>query len=211
MTTSANTFWTRIAPKYATDPIKDQAAYDYTLGRTLSYLSPQSRVLELGCGTASTALKIAPHVKHLIATDVAEGMIQIGRDKVRDAHLKNVELRVAEAAQAITQAGPVDAILAFNLFHLLPNHPQVIAAAAEALPVGGYLISKTACLSDPGLGLKRFAFRAIVPVMQVFGKAPPVEFFTEPALEGVLQDAGFDIVEAGNFPAMARYIVARKT
>ena len=49
--TDAATFWDKIAPKYAKDPINDVASYEYTLGRTLSYLTEDDSVLELGCGT----------------------------------------------------------------------------------------------------------------------------------------------------------------
>ena len=56
---------TIFAPKYAKSPIKDVPAYEYTLGRTRSYLKPTDAVLELGCGTGGTALKLADAVAHL--------------------------------------------------------------------------------------------------------------------------------------------------
>ena len=49
-------FWDKAAAKYAKSPIEDIEAYNYTIGRTRSYLSPTDRVLEVGCGTGSTAL-----------------------------------------------------------------------------------------------------------------------------------------------------------
>ena len=55
-------FWDGIAEKYAKRPISDMAAYEYTLGRTRSYLKPEDQVLELGCGTGSTALLLAGDV-----------------------------------------------------------------------------------------------------------------------------------------------------
>jgi hypothetical protein len=38
-------FWNKVAPKYAKDPISDMAAYEYTLGRTKSYLHEDAGVL----------------------------------------------------------------------------------------------------------------------------------------------------------------------
>ena len=52
--TQTASFWDKIAPKYAKDPISDQAAYDYTCERTQSYLKPGHRALEIGCGTGPT-------------------------------------------------------------------------------------------------------------------------------------------------------------
>ena len=53
-------FWDRIAPKYAADPIADPAAHEATLERTRRLLGPGHRVVEIGCGTGSTALALAP-------------------------------------------------------------------------------------------------------------------------------------------------------
>jgi len=44
-------FWDGIATRYAAQPIRDVAAYDYTLGRSQGYLAAEDRVLEIGAGT----------------------------------------------------------------------------------------------------------------------------------------------------------------
>ena len=53
-------FWDRIAPRYAKSPVRDQAAYEHTLDRVAHYLRPEHQVLELGCGTGTTAVHLAP-------------------------------------------------------------------------------------------------------------------------------------------------------
>ena len=70
-------FWNKTAEKYAATPIKDMASYEETLTRTRGYLGPEDNVLELGCGTGTTALKLAPSVAHLTGSDISEGMIAI--------------------------------------------------------------------------------------------------------------------------------------
>ncbi|SLN54546.1 class I SAM-dependent methyltransferase [Pseudooctadecabacter jejudonensis] len=202
-------FWDKIAPKYAQDPIKDMAAYEYTLGRTKSYLTTDDHVLEIGCGTGSTALTIAPHVRNITGTDVSPGMIAIANEKA--AQTPNASFHAARAETVARGHGPVDAILGFNLFHLVPKAEDIFADIHRALPKGGYFISKTPCLADPSIGVKRHLFRAMIPPMQWIGKAPTVRFFTQVELEQAIQFAGFEVVEAGNFPAISRYIVARKT
>ena len=202
-------FWDKIAPKYATDPIRDMEAYEYTLGRTQSYLTKDDRVLEIGCGTGSTALLLAPHVREIVGTDVSPGMIRIAQDKVDDA-TTNARFRAASAEKSAQTTESFNAVLGFNLFHLVDRAEDIFADIHRLLPNGGYFISKTPCLADPSVGFKRFLFKAMIPPMQWIGKAPSVQFFTQRELEQAIEFAGFEIVEAGNFPAISRYIVARK-
>lgn len=213
MTTLAKdaAFWDKIAPKYAQDPIKDMAAYEYTLERTKSYLSADSRALELGCGTGSTALLLAPHVRQITGTDLSPGMVDIARTKANEQGIKNADFRGISAEDAVKLPDSFDVVMGFNLFHLTVKPEDLFADIHRMLPKGGYFISKTPCLADPSFGFKRHAIKAMIPLMQSFGKAPFVRFFTQADLENALTFAGFDIVEAGNFPATSRYIVARRT
>ena len=196
-------FWDRIAPKYAKDPITDPAAYEYTLGRTRSYLNDSDRVLELGCGTGSTALLLAPGVGHLTATDFSAGMIAIAQAKPRTSD--NISFAVQDRIPA---SGRYDAVLAFNLLHLMPDPDARLREIHALLPEGGYFISKTACLKS---GLKWRLISMVIPLMQLVGKAPGlVNGFSVETLEGYITDAGFDIIESGDHPAPSRYVVARK-
>ena len=53
-------FWDRHAKGYAKRPVPDEAAYQRKLKMTQDYLTPDMEVLELGCGTGTTALIHAP-------------------------------------------------------------------------------------------------------------------------------------------------------
>lgn len=209
--TDAATFWNKVAPKYAKDPISDIAAYEYTLGRTRSYLKADDRVLELGCGTGSTALQLADCVREFVGTDLSQGMIDIAREKAADQGIDNTDFRLASAADAAKLPDSFDVVLGHNLFHLVADMETIFADLHRMLPVGGYFIQKTPCLGDKAFGFKRFPIRAVIPIMQLFGKAPYVRFMSQPELESAVTFAGFEIVEAGNFPATSRYIVAKRT
>ncbi|MGJ8611409.1 MAG: class I SAM-dependent methyltransferase [Octadecabacter sp.] len=209
--TDAATFWDKIAPKYANDPIKDMAAYEYTLERTKSYLRDDDRVLEIGCGTGSTALLIAPGVRQITGTDISPAMIGIANEKTQTGGVTNANFLVSTARDAAGLSDPHDVVLAFNLLHLVYGAEDIFDNVHKMLPKGGYFITKTPCLGDRSVGLKRFAFKAMIPIMQLIGKAPFVRFFTHKELEDALRFTGFEIVESGNFPAISRYIVARKT
>lgn len=208
------TFWDKVAPKYAKSPIADQAAYEYTLDRTRTYLSSTDSVLELGCGTGSTALLLAADVKQITAIDLSPGMLAIAREKAAKAGVNNVSF---EVGADVPKQDPFDVVMGYSLFHLVPDMEKRFVQINELLPTGGYFISKTACLGERGAGisggLKMLAIRLAIPVMQLIGKAPYVRSFSVKQLEHAVTDAGFEIIESGNHPKgppPAHYIVARK-
>jgi ubiquinone/menaquinone biosynthesis C-methylase UbiE len=203
-------FWDKAADKYAKSPIADLEAYNFTLSRTRSYLSPTDRVLELGCGTGSTALLLADDVKHILASDVSGRMVAIGEEKARDQGVSNVEFRAADVFSDAIGEGPYDAVLAFNLLHLLEDVPAVIERIDALLKPGGVFVSKTVCKPGKGAALKFRLIRAVLPLMQLLGKAPFVQFMGVGEFEDIITARGFEILEAGDHPPPSRYIVARK-
>lgn len=185
-TSPSAAFWDKIAPKYLKSPISDMAGYEDSLARTQSYFKPTDHVLEIGCGTGMTALRHAPHVARMVATDVSSAMINLAR--AREGQRDNLAFEQA-AADAPPQ-GPFDVVLALNLLHLVPSVPRVLAAAYDRLKPGGTFISKSACLGDGGWYL-----RPMIGAMKLVGKAPDVTYFTAPQLSRSLHDAGFDLIE----------------
>lgn len=203
---SAQDFWNKIARKYAARPIGNPQAYEATLDRVRAHLSPQDHVLELGCGTASTALLLAPNVARYTATDYAAQMVEIGREKLIAQGVDNITLNQGTAlAPELPDAG-FDAVLGFNLYHLLDDLDAGVAAAHRLVRPGGMFISKSICLGPYS------PFRPLVAVLRLMGKAPPLKFLSVQRLEHAITNAGFEILETGDYPARprARFIVARK-
>lgn len=202
-------FWDRAAPKYAVSPIKDMRGYERTIDRTRSLLDTSDTVLEIGCGTGMTALRLAPGVSRLVAADVSSEMISIARRKAEAEGLRNVEFTVVEAGSAPGSDGIYDAVLAFNLLHLVAERPTTIANVYRLLKPGGVFITKTPCLSEMNL-----LIRAAVPIMQFVGQAPFVSFFSASELENEIETAGFAIVERARHGSQRKdprvFIVAQK-
>ncbi len=188
--TDDQSFWDRVARKYARDPIKDMAGYTRTLECTRQRLREADTVLELGCGTGTTALSLAPSVARLVGTDVSGVMISIAREKARAQGCGNAEFEVAPADRALGADGAFDAVLAFNVLHLITDQSATLQQAVCALKPGGLFISKTPCLSEMNPLL-----RLAVPVARLVGKAPHVAFFSAFALERAIENAGFTIIE----------------
>ncbi len=207
--TQGKDFWDRLAPKYRQQPISNTQAYDETLDRVVHHLPKSARILELGCGTGGTALRLAPHAHSIVATDFSPGMI--AQAEMREG-APNVTFMAADVFDARLEPGVFDVVLGFNLFHLVPDAGAEFARIHDLLPEGGLFISKTPCIGEPSLGLKFGLLRMVLPVMQRLGKAPFVRRFKTAELARDIAAAGFEILETGNYPAKPpnHLVVARK-
>jgi ubiquinone/menaquinone biosynthesis C-methylase UbiE len=200
-------FWNRVARKYATDTIKDMVGYERSVERTRHFLSSTDRVLEIGCGTGTTALKLARSVSQIVASDVSSEMIAIAREKAIAQSCQNAEFAVAKAECRSDFEGTYDAVL---LLHLIADRLSTLSGIHRMLKPGALFISKTPCLSE-----MNSLIRVAVPVMRFIGKAPFVSFFSAKEFEAEIAGAGFSIVERerhGSGRKDARvFIVARKS
>ena len=207
LTNDETEFWDRIAPKYAKKPIADPAAYERKLARVGELLGEADRVLEIGCGTGGTALRLAAGVSHITATDVSRGMIEIARSKLGPETPDNVTFRQADAAD-LAVGRPFDAICAFSLLHLVDDVPHVLDRVRAQLKPGGLFISKTVCVKDGS-----FLIRPFIVLLRMLGIAPKVGFLDADGLARQLRIAGFEIEELTYFGSnrMNPFIVARRT
>jgi ubiquinone/menaquinone biosynthesis C-methylase UbiE len=181
-------FWDRTAKRYAKRPIADEAAYQRKLDVTRGYLRPDMELLEIGCGTGSTAIAHAPFVKHILATDISSRMIEIARAKISVSTDRNVSFVRAAVEDLDAPDGRFDAALALNILHLLEDWDAAIAKVARLLKPGGVFATNTACLADS----MRW-FRLIAPIGRALGVFPLVKVFSEADLKDSLTRHGFRI------------------
>lgn len=202
-------FWDRSARKYAASQMADPLGYEHSLDRIRHHLRPGDRLLEIGCGTGSTALRLADDVDHILATDLSPEMIAIARQKAAAADGSNIIFQVATPDSGDWPVASVDAVLAMNVLHLIRNRDKVLRTVHEALKPGGLFFSKTPCLNEMNA-----LIRAAVPVMQWIGKAPHVGFLSAGQIEAELRATGFEIVERGRHATKGRdtrpFFVARR-
>jgi ubiquinone/menaquinone biosynthesis C-methylase UbiE len=182
-------FWDRVAGKYAASPIEDVAGYERSLARTRDFLTKDDHVLEIGCGTGTTALKQAPHLRHITGTDISPAMIAIAQAKLDEGGPLNVDFIAAGADDESLKGSPFDAVMAHNVLHLVPDLGATLAHLRHLLRPGGLLIAKTPCLGD----MNPLIRWVMLPAMRAVGKAPHVATFDAKTLEKAISDAGFAI------------------
>jgi ubiquinone/menaquinone biosynthesis C-methylase UbiE len=203
-------FWDRTARKYAVDPIADMAGYERTLARTRDYLKSDDVVFELGCGTGTTALKLASNVRRIVATDISREMIAIAREKAEAEGSQNAEFEVGAPDAAPWPDETFDVVLGFNVLHLVAARASALRGVHRLLKPDGLFISKTPCLNDMSP-----VVRVAVPLLRVFGKAPShVAFFSAKDLEREIVAAGFEILEHARHASRGKdtrpFLVAKK-
>lgn len=204
---NAEAFWDGIAKSYAIRPISDTAQHDRTVARSAAYLGPDDNVLEVGCGTGTIAMRLAPSVGHVLATDVSGALLDIARERQAERGVDNVTF--ARHDIAALPEGPFDAVLAYNLLHLIADLDGAIAGLVAVLKPGGVLITKTGVLAETWRG---WPLRLVIGAMRLVGKAPYVGFHSVADIDAAMERHGLQIVEAETMGkgVSTRFLVARK-
>ncbi|MFK0686511.1 class I SAM-dependent methyltransferase [Ochrobactrum sp. BD67] len=209
-TASDARFWDRTSRKYALGKIADQAGYERTLDRTRALLGTSDKVLELGCGTGTTALKLAGAVQGYLATDFSAGMIAIADEKLAAAPIPALTFRTATAETLASEAVRFNVVLGFNYLHLVRDLPGTLRCIHTLLEPEGLFISKTPCVGD----MNPLIRLALLPAMRAIGKAPYAGVFGATELSQQISAAGFDILAVEGHAMTGNdnrpYIVARK-
>ena len=206
-------FWDRSAEKYAASPIDDEAGFERTLTRTRALVPPGARVLELGCGTGTAALRLADSAQSYLATDISAGMIAIAQQKLEAARQNGLSASLAfrqATADTLARDGVrYDVVVGFSYLHLAGSLPVVFGHIRSMLAPGGLFISKTPCVGDMNP-----LIRLAIPVMRLAGKAPGlVTACSSASLAHGISAAGFEILENERHGTKKRdyrpFIVAR--
>lgn len=179
-------FWNKIADKYARDPIADMVSYEHKIALTQARFTPDMSVLEIACGTGSTALLHAPKVAKYHAIDISERMIEIARAKTGP---ENLSFEVADFETAQIAPDSYDMVQAHSILHLLDDPDRAIKKVFDVLKPGGYFVSSTTCVGDI------WWLKFIAPIGRVLGKFPDISWFTEQELRNMIRGTGFEIVE----------------
>ena len=181
-------FWNKMAVRYSKQPIKDEEAYQKKLEMTRSYFKPDMHLLEIGCGTGSTAILHAPHVQHIHAVDISSAMLDIAREKTQKQNIENISFECSTVADLDVANESYDMVLALSVLHLLQDKEAAIRKMYQTLKPGGLFVTSTVCLADNMKFIKW-----IKPIGRFFGVFPFFEVFKAQELEDAMVNAGFKI------------------
>ncbi|MEX5728009.1 ubiquinone/menaquinone biosynthesis C-methylase UbiE [Rhodovulum iodosum] len=199
-------FWDRLAERYAKMPLRDPEGYERRLAMTRAHLSPDATVLEVGCGTGTTALNHAPHAGNIRAVDFSGKMIEIACPKAAEAGVENVDFQQCSVEDLGAAPESFDMVMAHSLLHLLPDRRAALARFHALLKPGGTFVSSTYCIAGAPPHV-----RALLRVAGLAGVLPRMTFLEAGALKAELADAGFEIEEDWHpGPLKPLFIVARK-
>ena len=126
------------ADAYATSSIH---ARGESLALLVELVKPQVgwRALDVAAGAGHTALAFAPHVAHVIASDLTRQMLDKTAELAAGRGLANVETRIADAESLPFDDGSFDLVTCRLAFHHFPNSRQAISEFARVLKPGGVL------------------------------------------------------------------------
>jgi SAM-dependent methyltransferase len=176
---------------------------------TQSRMTPRSLVLDVGCGTGSLVLRLAPYAARVHGLDLSSEMIRIARSKTSEQEVDNVTFHVGPFDDSFTvlEEGSLDGICAFSLLHLIEDRLVALERIYRLLRPGGFFVSSTVCLGDRWL-----PYGPLLWVMRKLGKAPVVRHFSRATLEADLLRAGFTDLAAPDVGDKSRnaFVVAIK-
>lgn len=131
--------FSQFAQQYVTSPGHAQGD---ELNRLVEIAAPQPgwHALDVATGGGHTALKFAPHVGRMVATDYAPAMLDTARAFIASQGAANVDFVPADAENLPFAASTFDLITCRIAAHHFPDVFRFVMEATRALKPGGRLL-----------------------------------------------------------------------
>lgn len=181
-------FWDRIAANF--DRIEqNDISYKIFIEKAREYLKTGDKILDFGCGTGLICNEIAENVELIHAIDISTKMIEISENKASERKIRNINFERTTIFDEKFKVGSFDAIIAFNIFHLLEEPQKYFQRVNQILKPGGLIISSTPCMSETLL------LNSVLKLFSFIGLTPKLNSFTSSDLENMLLKESFKILE----------------
>jgi ubiquinone/menaquinone biosynthesis C-methylase UbiE len=188
--------WDKQASGYDNRVIKVyKNAYDLSIQKIRSVLSPDQQVLEIGCGTGIISFGIAPYVQRVIATDISPQMISVAKSKGESSSVSNVEFRVCDGYSVPYDDESFDVVLLFNTLHVVKEPAALLHEAHRLLKPAGHLVSATDCYAEPVPFPVKLMLSA-QKLLKLVGIIPFMWYYKKEDLHHLFEQCSFAVVNA---------------
>ena len=204
MSTSAD-FWDKVSIKYAQKAVPSEDIYQEKLKRTQKLFKKDSIMMEFGCGTGTTSLLHAPHVKEVVAYDYSPGMIDMANKKKKDQQAENIIFEVKAVEDIPFHNETYDVVMAHSILHLTQNNEEILKSVFNSLRPGGFFVSSSGCIKE-----MNFLIKKIIPFMTSIGKAPEITEFTADELIELHKKVGFKVYDVWKYKKGELFLIAQK-
>ncbi|MDH4138300.1 MAG: methyltransferase domain-containing protein [Anaerolineae bacterium] len=173
----------------------------------LGYIDTGDRILDVGCGTATLAVKAAQKGAQVTGFDLSPAMLRLAEEKARTAGVE-VNFRRGHAQSPPLDDEPFDTITAtFALSEMSPDEAEmVVADMAARLKVGGRMIvADEARPTNFLLRLSSGLQRAVVALLTFIAiEERPTRLHD---LRGMVEAVGMTVTEEQRFQGGALWLV----
>lgn len=161
----------------------------------LGSMTPQSTVLEIGCGTGEFTWRIAPHVGPLHATDYSPDLLKRCEARLREVCPgARVTFEVQDAMATTLANGRFDAVFGCSMLHHV-NAALALHECWRVLRPGGWCVFSEPNMMNPQIALqKKVGF-----IKHRVGDSPDETAFFKTEMEQLLRDAGFVEIRVRHF------------
>lgn len=172
------------------------------------------QILDIATGTGDFALLLAKRLKpqHIVGADISEGMMAVGREKVKDEGLQNViSFQHEDCMQLSFPDGSFDAVTSSYGVRNFQNLDKGLQEMQRVLRPGGHLLI-VELTPPPRFPMKQLFWIYAHVVMPLLGRLishddsaytylpASMEAFPQPEqMEGILRKAGFAEVQWRRF------------
>jgi ubiquinone/menaquinone biosynthesis C-methylase UbiE len=112
-----------------------------SLALLVKFIKPQPswHMLDVGTGAGHTAIRFAPWVRKVIATDLTEAMVEKTAELAAQQNLRNLTTKVADAEHLPFDTASFDLVTCRLALHHFPHPHQALQEFARVLKTHGFL------------------------------------------------------------------------
>lgn len=181
-------FWDRISSKY--DRIEqNDIAYRIFIEKAGAYLKAEDTILDFGCGTGLICNEIAWKVRFIQAIDISTKMIEISKNKASVRKIQNIDFARTTLFDEKFKEGTFDAVIAFNILHLLEEPQKYFERINQLLKPGGFVLSATPCMNEAPF------LKNVLKFFSMIGLTPRLNSFTSTEMEKLFINASFKTMQ----------------